>query len=138
MHNQVHLMCLTCSDLICDKCYIDEHENHQIEDFKVALNTDFVVNIMTNFYQHLKDSNSEQLKSFKEKISDVDKIIGNFFNEEIERIEKVTSESIDLIKNLRGKIRKLIAMYQQKFKEELINIREDHDKFQDEIIARNK
>jgi hypothetical protein len=61
-------------------------------------------------------------------------MVENFFNEELLRVEKTTKELITLLNNLNGKVKKLIAMYQQKFKEEFLSIKDDYEKFQEEMI----
>ena len=127
-------MCEYCNEMICDKCLMESHAGHKTEDFKVANNNDFMINIITNFYSVIRRNNEEQLRNFKDKIYDVDKMVENFFNEELLRVEKTTKELITLLNNLNGKVKKLIAMYQQKFKEEFVSIKDDYEKFQEEMI----
>jgi len=109
---------------------------HKTEDLKVAQNNDFVINILTNFYNKMKKSNDDQLKNFKGKINDIDKLIDDFFDDECKRVSKNITELINLLNNLNSKIMKLISMYQKKFKDEFVAVKEDYDRFQDEIQNR--
>ena len=123
--------------MICDKCLIDEHENHVTEDLKMAQSNDFVINIMTNFYSVMKRNNEENIRSFKDRVYENERMINTFFEDEMTRVEKTTGDLIEIIRNLNGKVKKLIMMYQQKFKEEFITIKEDYEKFQEEILNCN-
>jgi tRNA 2-selenouridine synthase SelU len=128
------MLCEYCNEMICDKCLIENHQGHKTEDYKVANSNDFMINIISNFYTQIRKNNDEQLKNFKDKIYDVDKIVESFFNEELLRVEKTTKDLINLLNNLNIKVKKLIAMYQQKFKEEFVGIKDEYDKFQEEMI----
>jgi hypothetical protein len=142
IHNQgnlfklplVHILCETCNEMLCDKCDMEEtHREHKKEDFVFAHNNDYVMNIFTTFYAKIRREFDEKLKNFKDKIDDVDRMVESFFSDEISRVEKTTQELISLLGNLNSKVRKLISMYQQKFKEEFAAIKEDYEKFNDEI-----
>ncbi len=128
------MLCEYCNEMICDKCLVENHQGHKTEDYKVASSNDFMVNIISNFYTQIRKNNDEQLKNFKDKIYDVDKMVDSFFNEELLRVEKTTKDLINLLNNLNVKVKKLIAMYQQKFKEEFVGIKDEYDKFQEEMI----
>ena len=84
----------------------------------------------------MKKSNDEQLRNFREKINDMDRLVENFFIDEMKRVEKTSQELIVLLSQLNSKILKLISMYQQKFKEEFIAVKENYERFQDEIHNR--
>ena len=117
---------------------VEDHSGHVTEDFKIAQNNDFVINIFTNFYTKIRKNNDDQLRNFKDKINEVDKMVDNFFGDELMRVEKTTQELTKLLANLNSKVKKLVSMYQAKFKEEFVAIKEDYDKFQGEITTRNK
>lgn len=141
IHNQcniflkikVHIFCLTCNDLICDKCAIEEHDGHQTEDFQIAKNNDFAINILTNFYNKMSKNNEEKLRNFKEIIGEAEKIVDEFFHAEIEKIDNHTKQLRTLLKELNSKVRKLVLLYQQKFREEFQSAREEYERFQEEL-----
>jgi hypothetical protein len=66
----------------------------------------------------------------------MDRLVENFFIDEMKRVEKTSQELIVLLSQLNSKILKLISMYQQKFKEEFIAVKENYERFQDEIHNR--
>jgi succinate dehydrogenase flavin-adding protein (antitoxin of CptAB toxin-antitoxin module) len=113
---------------------IESHEGHKIEDLKVAQSNDFVVNLITNFYNKIKRVNEEQLKNFSQKISDSDIVVENFFKDEIDRVEKTSKEMIILLNNLNAQVLKLISTFQEKFKKEFVQIKENYERFQDEFL----
>ncbi len=119
--------------MICDKCYVEDHDGHQTEDFHITKNNDIVINILTNFYTKMSKFNEEKLKSFKEKTAEVEKVVEIFFQDELMRIDRVTKDLRSLLKELNHKVKKLVLLYQQKFREEFQSIREDYDKFQEEV-----
>ena len=102
---------------------------HSTQDLKLAQNNDFVVNIFTNYYSKIKRTSDEELRHFEDKINEVDKMVDKFFVDELKRVDESTKQIIGLLNKLNEKIKKLISMYQQKFKEEFITVKEDYDKF---------
>jgi hypothetical protein len=133
-YNQIHILCETCNELICDKCEMEDHKQHKREKNIFTQNADFIINIFTSFYNKMKKIQEESLKNFKGKIDEVDKTVDIFFHDELIRVEKASQEVINILTNLNIEIKKLISIYQQKFRENFINIKSDFDRFENEIL----
>ena len=127
-------MCETCNQLICDKCEIEDHSNHKTSKFDIQNSTDYIMNILSNFYSKLKKTQDENLKNFSEKMDSINKNVQSFFEDELIRVESTTKEITVLLSHLTNKIRKLISMYQKKFKEEFEIVKEEYYSFSQEIV----
>ncbi len=77
--------------------------------------------------------NEEKLKNFKQTTCEVEKIVEVFFQDELMRIDKVTKDLRALLKDLNHKVKKLVLIYQQKFREEFQSVRDEYEIFQEEI-----
>jgi hypothetical protein len=88
-----------------------------------------MLNIIQLFYSKLKITFEEKMINFKEKINDSEKIVDNFFNSELDKIETLSRDLTSLIDILTIKVKKLVNLYRIKFKEQFKSVREEYDKF---------
>jgi hypothetical protein len=75
----------------------------------------------------------DSLKNFKQTTGDVEKVVESFFQDLLIRIDKTTKDLRALLKDLNHKVKKLVILYQQKFREEFQTVREEHERFQEDI-----
>lgn len=133
-YNQLYILCETCNELICDKCKFESHKIHKTEDNVFARNSDFIINIFTHFYAKIKRIQDDQLKNFKDKIGEVDKLVYLFFENEMSRVDSATQDIINLLTRLKSTIKKLVSLFQEKFREKFQVVKYEHDKFGEEIL----
>lgn len=114
---------------------MEEHSTHVKQNFDFAQNNDYILNIFKHFYDKIKNVNDDQLRNFKEKVNSTGKIVETFFTDELVRVEQATSQLVILLQGLNIKIRKLISMYEKKFIEEFDSIKDEYDKFIEEMKA---
>jgi hypothetical protein len=77
--------------------------------------------------------NDENLKNFKETTGDVEKVVESFFQDLLIRIDKTTKDLRALLKDLNHKVKKLVILYQHKFREEFQTVRDEHERFQEDV-----
>ena len=92
-----------------------------------------MLNIIQLFYSKLKVSVEEKMINFKEKINESEKVVDNFFNSELDKIETLSRDLTSLIDILTIKVKKLVNLYRIKFKEQFKSVREEYDKFSDGV-----
>jgi hypothetical protein len=131
--NQVHILCESCNELICDKCHHTNHKNHKVQIIDLAEDKDYILNIIKLFYSKLKVTYEEKMINFKEKISESEKVVDGFFNSELDKIETLSRDLTNLIEVLTIKVKKLVNLYRIKFKEQFNSARDEYDRFSDGI-----
>lgn len=125
----VHILCETCNEIICDKCEYTRHKNHKTESFGLTIDSNYIINLFTMSSNIMKTKEKEQLANFKEVLSEHEKVVEKFFTGELLRVESATKEIINLLTTLQQKIKKLISLYQNKFKEKFNHIKQEYDNF---------
>jgi len=133
LKNIVHILCTTCNEVICDKCELLNHKDHEREQLNLQNNDNFLVKIMQNFLEKIKNSNDGKFKDFNGKVDEIESLVESFFEAEIKKVERLTGEVVDLLQNLILKIQRLISMYKMKFKEQFNSIKGDYKKFCTEL-----
>ena len=130
--NTVHIICEQCNDLICDKCVqSSNHKGHKV--LIIDHNSNNIVNIIEVFYNKIKSTVDERMTNFKEKINESEKVIDNFFNTELEKIEISSRELNNLIEVLTNKVKKLVNLYKIKFKEQFKSAKDEYEHFGDGV-----
>jgi uncharacterized protein YukE len=100
------------------------------------MNSEFITNIFNHFFIKIQKIYDEGLKNFKEKISEVDKLVYEFFETEMSRVDSATNDIIKLLENLRSVIKKIISLYQEKFIDKFEKTQKEYDTFAEEISNR--
>jgi hypothetical protein len=99
----------------------------------LAEDKEYLISIIQVFYNKMKTTTEEKMYNFKEKTAESEIIVENFFQNEIEKIDKISKDLVLLIEGLTVKVKKLIALYQIKFKEQFKSVREEFEEFDNNL-----